>query len=203
MGGGSGCGGGGGGGSAGYSDGSGTSALFNSPYGIAIDSANKYLYIADNGNNCIRRVTISGVLWCISSHMRCEDSLMWYIRAGATVVTFVGSTFGSSGFTDGVGSSARLNSPWGIAVSSDNYLYVTDSGNNAIRRVSVNSKSVTTWVGPGRYGTWSVNWVGIVDGVGTLATFYAPQGIAMDSLLNVYVGDYGNNLVRKISPSGT
>lgn len=100
-------------GTAGYygsSDATGTEALFSSPSGITTDETN--LYVVDSGNNTIRKIVIST----------------------KKVSLFAGSTDGDSGSDDGIGTTARFNNPFGIALDETN-LYVVDTGNNTIRKI--------------------------------------------------------------------
>lgn len=107
----------------------------------------------------------------------------------AVVTTLAGST---SGYADGTGAAARFYGPDGIAVDSSGNVYVGDSSNNRIRKISP-SGMVTTLAG----SSW-----GLADGNGEAAQFSTPRGIALDSSGNVYVVDYGSHRIRKISPSG-
>ena len=156
-------------GSSGSSDGTGSSARFNLPYGIAVDSSNN-LYVADTYNDTIREITPAGV-----------------------VSTLTGLA-GNSGSSDGTNSNARFYLPSGVAVDSVGNLYVTDDGNNTIRKIL-------------RFGT---NWVvstlaglagnsGYADGTGANARFYFPLGISVDRADNLYVTDEGNDTIRDIN----
>jgi sugar lactone lactonase YvrE len=100
--------------SSGSTDAAGSSARFNSPWDIDIDAAGN-LYIADRGNNSIRKLTLSGATY--------------------TASTIAGSA-GSPGSTDGTGSAARFNTPTGLAVDASGNIFVTDTGNNTIRRLA-------------------------------------------------------------------
>jgi hypothetical protein len=106
-------------GSAGSTNGTGTGALFNGPTGIATDGTN--LYVADKGNNAIRQIVIS---------------------TGA-VTLFAGSSSGASGSTDGTGTAALFNGPSGITTDGTS-LYVSDAGNNSIRKIVISTAAVTT-----------------------------------------------------------
>jgi sugar lactone lactonase YvrE len=93
----------------GYLDGTGTGARFNNPYGVAVDSAGT-VYVADSNNNRIRKITPAGV-----------------------VTTLAGSTVG---YLDGTGTGAQFNNPCGVAVDSAGTVYVGDSNNFRIRKVT-------------------------------------------------------------------
>lgn len=109
------------------------------------------------------------------------------------VVTTLAGTGTTGGITNGTCSTATFNAPRGITYSSG-VLYVADSNNHAIRAISLSTCSVTTVAG-------STNG-GYADGTGTSAKFLVPQGLAIDGSGNVIVADSGNNLVRKVTPSG-
>src|SRR6185369_10850209 len=91
------------------------------------------------------------------------------------------------GSTNGRGE-ARFNQPWGIATDGTN-LYVSDSGNNKIRKVVIRTGAVTTLAGSGSADS--------TDGVGTKASFNLPGGLATDGT-NLFVADFNDNLIRKI-----
>jgi hypothetical protein len=155
-------------GAKGWADGTGTGASFSAPWGVALDSS-RNLYVADKDNNRIRKVTSAGV-----------------------VTTLAGSA--TKGATDGTGTAASFNNPTGVAVDTAGNVYVTDYGNNEIRKIT-SAGVVTTWAGNAILS-------GSTDGTGTAASFYGPSGIAMDSSGNLYVADANNNRIRKITPSG-
>jgi mucin-19 len=150
----------------GFTDGTGTNALFTLPYGVAVDSVGN-VYVADTSNNRIRKITPAGV-----------------------VSTLAGS--GAQGSGNGTGVGATFRFPRGLAVDSSGTVYVADSGNHRIRKITPGGV-VTTLAG---------NILGGQDGTGTNATFNTPQGIAVDSAGTVYVADYGNHSIRKITPAG-
>jgi sugar lactone lactonase YvrE len=152
----------------GSTDGLGTAARFSNPRGIALDNAGN-LYVADSGNNTIRKITPDGM------------------------VTTLAGTVGSAGNVDGTGSAAMFNSPKGVAVDSAGNVYVADSGNNTIRKITPGGV-VTTLAGlPGSSGT--------TDGTGGSARFKGPWGMAVDANGNVFVADNGSDTIRKISAS--
>jgi len=113
-----------------------------------------------------------------------------------TVSTLAGSkanTPGNFANTSSAGSE-RFNHPTGVTTDGTN-LYVADSANNMIRKVEIATGKTTTFAGTG-IANYSDN------DIGTLATFYAPQGITCDGI-NLYVADTGNALIRQISLTGT
>lgn len=152
---------------AGYADGTGTAAKFNDPRAMVVDSSGN-VYVADKNNNCIRKITPQGV-----------------------VTTFAGSN--AAGYADGTGSAAQFNKPFGLAIDKDSNLYVSDQGNNRIRKITPQGV-VTTIVGSGT--------AGLMNAAGTGAQFNGPCAIALDSNGNLYVADTMNHCIRKISSQG-
>jgi sugar lactone lactonase YvrE len=155
-------------GTSGYANGVGANAKFDTPSGLAFDS-NGNLFVSDTGNNIIRKITPSGV-----------------------VSTFAGLG-GSGGFLDGSSSSALFNSPLGIAISSDGSVFIADSGNHCIRKIS--QGIVSTFAG------YPQVW-GSADGNGTNAQFNGPCGLKFGARGNLFVSDANNNTIRKITPNG-
>ncbi|HEY8295054.1 MAG TPA: NHL repeat-containing protein, partial [Micrococcaceae bacterium] len=155
---------------AGSTDATGSSALFNEPEGIAVNSAGTLIYVADTWNHTIRQIT-----------------------AGAVVSTLAGSA-GNFGNANGTGSGAQFYQPQGVAVDSSGNVYVGDTGNQTIRMVT-SGGVVTTLAG-------SAGTFGSTDATGTSASFWGPQGLAVDSALNVYVADAFNHTIRKITSGG-
>jgi len=147
-------------------DGSRSYAYFNNPRGVAMDGYGNF-FVADAGNNKIRKIV--------------KDS---------GVITIAGS--GRQGASDGVGVEARFFYPTDVALDRSGNLYVTDTANNKIRKITSNG-SVTTIAGSGVQGS--------IDGVGKEASFNYPYGIAVDDSGNVYVADTGNHKIRKLTPS--
>lgn len=150
-------------------DGTGSAAQFNQPGGLAIDRTNQVIYVIDS-NSIIRKVTYAGV-----------------------VTTFVG-TSGVIGAADGTGAAASFNNPTSLAVDSTGNVYVADSWNYTIRKITP-AGVVTTLAG-------SVGVAGSTDGMGTQARFGSFGGMAVDASGNVYVSDSGNLTIRKITPTG-
>jgi hypothetical protein len=165
----------------GFLDGPTTGAKFSSPFGIAFDSAGN-LFLADHGNNRIRKLSISGSLNLVS---------------GITS-TLAGS--GAAAFADGTGTAASFYSPTAVAVDTFGNVFVTDSRNFRIRKVT--PTGVTTTIAGNCNIGYCMTPPPFADGLGTSATFAIAQGIAIDSANNLFVADTGNNCIRKISPSG-
>ncbi|MBI3885014.1 MAG: matrixin family metalloprotease [Opitutae bacterium] len=153
----------------GNADGTGTAATFNAPVGIAADAAGN-LYVADSMNHTVRKVTTGGV-----------------------VTTFAG-TAGSAGSADGTGAAARFNQPTGLAVDTSGNVYVADTTNNTLRKITA-AGAVSTLAGVAGVS-------GSTDGTGSAALFNRPGGLAIDSGGNIYLADTGNSTVRKITPAG-
>ncbi len=109
----------------------------------------------------------------------------------ATVTTLAGN--GTAGYVDGAGTGAQFNNPQGVSVDSKGNVYVSDTYNNIIRAITPNGV-VSTIAG--------IPTLGYMDGPAATAQFYAPGGSAFDSQGNLYVADYGNNMIRKITPAG-
>jgi sugar lactone lactonase YvrE len=128
------------------------------------------VYVADYGNNTIRRVTPAGV-----------------------VSTFAG-TAGVAGSADCTGAAAQFWGPRGVATDSLGNVYVADHNNGTIRMITASSV-VTTLAG-------TAGSIGFRDGTGAAAQFNFPNGPAVDASGNVYVADYNNHAIRKITPAG-
>jgi sugar lactone lactonase YvrE len=154
---------------SGSMDGTGSAAEFDAPYGIVLDTSGN-LYVADKSNYTIREITSGGV------------------------VTTIAGLAGSFGTTDATGSDARFDQPTGVAVGSGGDIYVADSINNTIRRVTPQGV-VTTLAG-------TAGASGSINGTGTTALFRQPFGVAIDSSGNVYVADFGNNVIRMVTQGG-
>ncbi len=142
-------------------------ACFANPASVAIDAQGN-LFVADANTHLIRKITADGV-----------------------VTTLAGS--GATGAVDSVGTAASFNSPRGIAVDSKGNVYVGDTYNNKIRKITKDGV-VTTLAGSGN--------VGRTNGTGSAANFYFPTGVAVDTIGNVYVADKNNKRLCKITPSG-
>jgi RHS repeat-associated protein len=99
----------------------------------------------------------------------------------------------TAGYVDGTGSGASFNQPLGAVVDALGNVYVTDVGNERIRKISP-SGTVSTFAGNGTPGSG--------NGTGTSATFYHPVGMCIDAAGNIYVADEDNNMIRKMTPAG-
>jgi len=108
-----------------------------------------------------------------------------------TVTTFAGS--GAAGAANGLGTAAQFNNPSGMAIDAQGNVYIADTFNNQIRKMTPDG-TVTTVAGNGTPG--------YVDSVDGDPEFYAPQGLTIDASGNLFVADYGNNVIRKISAGG-
>jgi len=158
----------------GTNDGTGSAARFNNPSGVAVDT-NGNIYVADSYNNAIRTITPAGVVTTI---------------AGLPLFTVIGNPVGGS--ADGMNSSARFSFPAGVAVDSAGNVYVADEDNNTIRKmIPEGSNWMVSTIG----GVAGFN--GSTNGSGSVARFFGPGGVAVDSAGNVYVADSGNNMIRK------
>jgi len=160
-------------GGPGAADGTGSNAGFNAPYATAVDSSGSNVYVADSNNNTLRKITLSETVW--------------------TVTTLAGSP-GVSGTSDGTGSGAQFNVPTGVAVDGGGNVYVADSGNFTIRKVT-SGGVVTTLAG-------NAGQSGFMDATGNAALFGCPAGLAVDGTGNVYVADVTNHVIRKITSGG-
>lgn len=153
----------------GTADGRGSAARFYLARDVVIDASGTF-YVADQGNQTIRRITSAG-----------------------DVTTFAGRPK-QSGATDGAGSAALFNDPWGVGIDLLGNVYVADQRNNAIRKITPQGLVTTL-------GTLAVR-KGSNDGFGPNARFNSPLGVAVDRLGNVFVADQNNHTIRKITAAG-
>jgi sugar lactone lactonase YvrE len=147
-----------------------TAATLNAPMGLAVDGAGN-LYIADTGNNKIRKVS------------------------GGVISTFAGT--GAAGYSGDTGpaATAQLAGPEGLYLTPSGVLYVADTGNHAVRTIGVRSTAINTIAGTGKPG-----YTGDTTEAAT-ATLNGPTGVAVDNNGNVYIADTGNKVIRRIAAS--
>jgi len=193
-------------GSSGFVNGTGTAASFNSPDSLVSDTSGN-IYVFDVTNGAIRKITSSQVVTTFAlltsgSGIAIDSSGNLFVSRGGLITkitssgassTFAGST--TTGNSDGTGTAATFSSIWGITVDSSDNLYVTDSGNHNIRKIT-SSGVVTTFAGS------TAGTSGSANGTGTAATFYYPASLAFDSSNNLFVTEFGNHMIRKITSSG-
>jgi sugar lactone lactonase YvrE len=155
-------------GTIGHQDGTGASAQFGYPFGAAVDGSGN-VYVSDSEFNTIRKITPAGV------------------------VTTLAGTAGITGHADGTGPSAQFDQPAGIGVDGNGNVYVADSGNQTVRKVTA-AGVVSTVAG-------EVGVVGTADGAGSAAQFNGPDGLTCDASGNIYVSD-ASNTIRRITQAG-
>ncbi|MFC5405713.1 stalk domain-containing protein [Cohnella soli] len=160
----------------GHTDGKTSEATFFHPHSVVV-MPNGQLLISDSSNQLLRKVSASEV----SAY-------------AGQIVGVDESNLPTGGYNDDELAHAAFEQPLGLAVDAQGNVYVADSKNNAIRKVSKDGK-VTTLAGNGL--------IGASDGVGQKATFFEPSDVAVDAAGKVYVADTLNNVIRKISPDGT
>lgn len=210
--------------SVGSTDGTASEARFYSPSGVDVDASGT-LYIADTANHTIRKISGAGNVSLLAgaagvtgsvngpggaARFRYPDGLavdgagnvyvadtdnhtIRKITAAGVVATLAGSA-GGFGSTNGAGAIARFSSPRGVAVDRFGNVYVADAGNHLIRKITSDGTTTTLAGSAGIFGS--------VDGNGTAARFAQPCDVAVDAAGNVYVADYDNSIIRKISSAG-
>lgn len=210
-------------GTAAWTDGTGANANFWSPVGVAYDEQG-FLYIGDTGNARLRKVVLStGAVSTIAGNsvgyaegngtsarfsaprgveldglgnLYIADAGNHRIRkivlSTGAVSTVVGN--GNAAWVDGNGTSASINCAEGLALDNMGNLYIADTYNHLIRKVVLATGNVTTLAGNGT--------AALTDGTGTKAQFYHPVSIVCDKQGNLFVGDFHNNSIRKVTPSG-
>ena len=206
----------------GFAEGSGAAAQFFHPTAVALDASGT-LYVADQQNHRIRKVSPEGVVSTLagssqgfsdgtgpaarfffpsgvavdaSGTVYVADTYNHRIRAISplgAVSTLAGSS--ASGQSDGTGAAARFNAPFGVAVSASGTVYVADSSNHSVRLLTPEAVVTTIAGSPSGFSGFS-------NATGTDARFNSPQSVAVDGSGNLYVADAFNRSVRKIAPDG-
>ena len=148
-----------------------TSAYLSNPHGLAVDPIGN-LYIADTGNDAIREVTLDGI-----------------------ITTLTGNRYPGYSGDNGPAVDAQLSSPGAVAVDSNGNIYIADTGNYAIRKISTNG-IITTVAGSGMWGYSGDN------GPATSAQLASPSGVAVDAGGNIYIADSKFSSIRKVSVNG-
>jgi uncharacterized protein (TIGR03437 family) len=151
-----------------------TSAALTYPQGVAVDSSGN-IYIADTGNNVVRKVSTSGI------------------------ITTIAGRFGQVGFfgDGGPAVASLLYAPAGVAVDGSGNLFIADTVNNVIRKITASTGNISTVA-----GTTTQGFAG--DGAAaTMAELYLPTGVFVDASGNLFIADRGNNRIRKVSTGGT
>ncbi len=177
-------------GSSGSADGTGSAARFNLPADVAADLAGD-LYVADTGNNAIRKVTAAGAVTTVATGLNHPAG----IAADASGDLYVADT--DNNLVRGVSAAGAVtilasgfNGPSGIAVDAAGNVYVADTLNHVIRSIT---PAGIVGIVAGVVGA-----SGAADGTGSAARFYGPQGLAVDGSANLYVADTNNDTIRKI-----
>ena len=208
-------------GQANFREGTGTAAEFNLPYSVATDAAGN-VYVADNSNNRIRKITPEGVTSTLAGNgmalykdtiaseagfrnplgVVVDPALNVYVSdvnnkrirkiSRDGIVTTVAGD-GLTAFKDAIGLAAEFYTPVGIARDASGNLYIADANNHRIRKITPDG-AVTTLAGDGTPN--------FKDGTGMAAEFHLPFGVAVDPAGNVYVADGFDNRIRKITPAG-
>jgi len=207
-------------GGQGFTNGTGTAASFYHPVGLAADASGN-IYVADEDNNVIRKITPAGVVTTFagsgvqgsadgaaasatfyypcgvavdaSGNVYVADAFNNKIRkiSGGVVSTLAGS--GTASSLDGQGTAATFNQPFSVVTDASGNIYVTDRVGAKIRKITPGGL-VSTLAGSGT--------ATFADGTGSGASFNAPTGLAIDKAGNLYVTDEANNRIRMVTPGG-
>ena len=216
----------------GSADGAGAAAQFNSPSGVAVDLAGN-VYVADTGNATIRKIMPNGAVTTFAgmpgafgsvdgmgaaarfhgpAALAVDGSGNVFVGDGDTIgtpgnyggairkitptgrVTTIAGLAGDHGNVDGNATTARFDGPQSVAADTAGNVYVADTANSTIRKVTAAGVVITFAGAAGQTGS--------VDGVGTAARFNQPTGVAVELAGNVYVADHDNNTIRKITQAG-
>ena len=165
-------------GMAGYMDGGASAALFNNPEGVSVDTKGN-VYVSDSFNDLVREISSTG-----------------------NVTTIAGNQ--SAGLVNGpTALTSEFYAPSGSVVDAQGNVYVSDQGNNVIRKITPLGV-VSTYAGTGAagYRNGAVDSAHLTSTSDSLAKFNSPQGLCIDASGNIYVADRGNNVIREIMPNG-
>jgi uncharacterized protein (TIGR03437 family) len=192
-----------------------TKAQLNSPGGVAVDTAGN-IYIADTVNNVVRKVGTDGNISNFAGNASAGSGGDGGVATSAQLngpedlaVDSAGNVYiadtrnnkvrkvATNGTISNFGAAATFSFPYGIATDAAGNVYVAEFGGNRVRKISPDGGTVTTIAGNGTQG-YSGD-----GGDPTVAMLNAPKGVAVDSVGNIYIGDAGNNRVRKISSNGS
>jgi hypothetical protein len=203
-----------------------TSAQLNAPSGVAVDTAGN-LFIADSGNSRVRKVTSSGVISTVAGNgtqgfsgdggpatsaqlnapsgvavdtagnlfIASFNNCVRKVTPSGVISTVAGNGIGGFSGDGGPATSAQLNAPSGVAVDTAGNLFIADERNNRIRKVTP-GLVISTVAGNGSEGFSGDG------GPATAARFYFAEGVAVDTVGNLFIADSGNNRVRKVTPDG-
>jgi sugar lactone lactonase YvrE len=210
-------------GTQGFVNGGGTIAEFNAPFGVAVD-AHGNVYVADEGNNCIRKIAPDGTVSTLagsgvagyadgagaSAQFNAPDGVALDAQANvyvadvinecirkitpAGMVTTVAGMPQQEGYADGPGATAQFAQPIGIAVDGQGNIFVGDNANEIVRKITPAGVVSTVAGSQGNNG--------FADGTGSAAMFDNLMGVAVDGQGNVFVADVNNNRIRKIASGG-
>ncbi|WP_081670981.1 T9SS type A sorting domain-containing protein [Sporocytophaga myxococcoides] len=195
---------------SGYLDGTGSEAMFNTPWGLALDKDGN-IFVAEFGGRKVRKVTPEGIVTTVAKSP--PVGVQTFYQSTALVVDNTGNIYvadyswvtkitpdgvvsklagSGSGFKDGPGATAKFKEITGITIGADNNLYVVDNGNNRIRKITAQ----------GEVSTYAGSTAGIENGNISVATFSRPYGITIDKEGNMFVSEETSFSIRKISTTG-
>lgn len=203
----------------GFMDGTGSNAHFNNPEGVAMDGSGN-IYVVDYNNHSIRKITPGGVVTTLAGNgtpgyvdgtgsaarfrhpfgltvdgqgnVYVADEENFRIRkitAAGVVSTIAGD--GTFGYLDGDASTAKFGNLSDLKIDAQGNIFIADRGNHCIRKMTPTG-TVSTVAGIPTHP-------GFIDGGSDVARFYQPYGIALDTQGNIYVADYLNFSIRKIT----